>query len=53
MNAGGMLWLAALNPEVLAVVQRSPLGTRLGRERMFITLDQAVAKYQQQFVGGK
>ena len=40
------LWLASLNPAVLAVVQRSPLGETLGRERMFFNLEQAVAKYQ-------
>jgi hypothetical protein len=31
---------------VLAMVQRSPLGETLGRERMFFNLEQAVAKYQ-------
>ena len=48
-EAGTLLWLVALNPEVLKVIQRSPLWERLGRERMFFTLEQAVAKYQQQF----
>ena len=47
-EAGTTLWLVGLNPEVLTVVQRSPLWTRLGRERMFFTLEQAVSKYQQQ-----
>ncbi len=46
--AGTMLWLVALNPDVLTVVQNSPLGARLGRERMFFTLEQAVEKYQQE-----
>ena len=46
---GIMLWLVALNPDVLEVVQRSPLGERLGRERMFFTLEQAVENYQKQF----
>src|SRR5215471_5321899 len=32
---GILLWLAALNPGVLVMVQRSPLGEVLGRERMF------------------
>ncbi|MFZ1415375.1 MAG: SulP family inorganic anion transporter [Defluviicoccus sp.] len=36
------LWLAALNPRVLDVVLRSRLGERLGRERIFISLDNAV-----------
>jgi len=47
-EAGTMLWLVSLNPEVLTVVQHSPLGERLGRERMFFTLEQAVEKYQKE-----
>jgi len=43
---GVLLWLVGLNPEVLAVVQRSSLGEILGRERMFFNLELAVAKYQ-------
>ena len=39
-------WLVGLNPRVLQVVQRSPLGTTLGRERMHFSLELAVAKYQ-------
>lgn len=42
---GVMLWLVALNSEVLEVVQHSGLGDRLGRERMFFTLEQAVETY--------
>ena len=42
---GVELWLVGLNPEVLSVVQRSPLGERLGRERMHFNLETAVAKY--------
>lgn len=45
---GTMLWLVALNPEVLKVVQNSLLWERLGRERMFFTLEQAVEKYQRE-----
>lgn len=45
---GVELWLVAMNPEVLTVVQQSGLGERLGRERMFFTLEQAVSKYEQQ-----
>jgi len=44
-NNGIMLWLVALNSEVLRVVQHSGLGERLGRERMFFTLEQAVENY--------
>jgi len=47
-EAGTMLWLVAMNPGVVAVMQRSPLWERLGRERMFFTLEQAVARHQQQ-----
>jgi high affinity sulfate transporter 1 len=42
---GISLWLAALNPEVLAVVRRSQLADRLGRERMFFNLQEAVERY--------
>jgi MFS superfamily sulfate permease-like transporter len=42
---GTELWLAALNPEVLDLVQRTPLAERLGRERMFFTVEQAVAAF--------
>jgi high affinity sulfate transporter 1 len=50
-EAGIELWLVGLNPEVLRVVQQSPLGERLGRERMFFTMEQAVTQYQQQSSG--
>jgi MFS superfamily sulfate permease-like transporter len=43
---GRELWLAALNPEALELVRRTPLAERLGRERMFFTVEQAVAAYQ-------
>jgi len=42
---GVLLWLVGLSPGVLAMVQRSPLGETLGRERMFFNLEQAVARY--------
>ncbi len=42
---GVSLWLVGLNPEVLAMVQRSSLGEVLGRERMHFNLEVAVAKY--------
>jgi high affinity sulfate transporter 1 len=44
-SRGGELWLAALNPEPRAVVQRSPLGGTLGRERTFFDLEHAVERY--------
>jgi SulP family sulfate permease len=43
---GVELWLVGLTPEVLAMVQRSPLGETLGRERMLFNLEVAVARYQ-------
>jgi sulfate permease, SulP family len=39
------IWLVGMNPEVLAMVQRSPLGEALGRDRMFFNLEMAVAKH--------
>jgi MFS superfamily sulfate permease-like transporter len=38
-------WFAALSPMALEVVQRSPLGERLGRERRFFIVHQAVEAY--------
>jgi sulfate permease, SulP family len=46
-QAGMTLWLAALNPEPLAIVQRSKLGSTLGRERMFFNVQAAVERYEQ------
>jgi sulfate permease, SulP family len=43
---GIVLWLAALNPAVLAVVQRSKLAETLGRERMVFNVQAAVEKYE-------
>jgi high affinity sulfate transporter 1 len=48
---GAELWLAALNPEPLAVVQRSKLGGALGRERMFISVQGAVERYEARSAG--
>ena len=42
---GVLLWLAGLDPEVLEMVQRSPLGKVLGREAMHFNLEVAVTKY--------
>jgi MFS superfamily sulfate permease-like transporter len=44
---GIMLWLAAMNPEARAMVERSGLWDSLGRERLFFNLESAVEKYQQ------
>jgi sulfate permease, SulP family len=43
---GIQLWLASLNPEMLELVRRTPLAERLGRERMFFTVEQAVAAFE-------
>ena len=45
-RAGCELWLAGLNPSVLAVVERSKLGKVLGRERMFHNMQAAVEEFQ-------
>jgi MFS superfamily sulfate permease-like transporter len=45
-EAGVSIWLVGLNPEVLTVVNRSPLGKTLGPERMHQNLEIAVQKYQ-------
>jgi sulfate permease, SulP family len=41
---GSSLWLTGLTPGVLEMVQRSPLGATLGRERMHFDLEEAVRK---------
>jgi len=43
---GVELWLAGLNPHVLAIVRETPLGRRLGRSRMFFNLQTAVEAYE-------
>ena len=45
-EAGISLWLVGANPEVLAVIERSPLGERLGRERLLFNLETAVARFR-------
>ena len=42
---GIQLWLTGMNPRVLAIVQRSPLGQMLRREGMFFNLEIAVARF--------
>lgn len=46
---GVLLWLVGLNPEVLKMVQRSPLGETLGREAMHFNLETAVTRYCEEF----
>lgn len=45
-QAGVQLWLAALNPEALELVQNAELADRLGREGMFFTVEQAVSAFE-------
>lgn len=48
---GITLWLAALNPAALRVVERSPLGPVLGHERMFVDLHAAVRAFETRVQG--
>ena len=50
---GITLWLAALNPRVLEMVNRSRLGQKLGRERMFFNLQTALYKWENRREGRK
>jgi len=43
---GVELWLAGLNPDVLKLVERAPLGAALGHERMFFNLRKALEAWQ-------
>jgi MFS superfamily sulfate permease-like transporter len=43
---GASLWLVAVNPDLLEVIQRTPLGAALGRERMFVDLHKALAAFR-------
>ncbi|HQY93044.1 sodium-independent anion transporter, partial [Caldilinea sp.] len=45
--AGVSLWLVALNPTPLHMVERTALGKTLGRERMVFNLEQAVQTHLQ------
>jgi anti-anti-sigma factor len=45
-DRGVRVWLVGLNPGVLRVVQKSPLGEVLGREELHFNLEAAVARFQ-------
>jgi sulfate permease, SulP family len=47
-EAGVTLWLAGLAPDVYAMIERSPLGEALGRDRLFFNLELAVDRYRAQ-----
>jgi anti-anti-sigma factor len=42
---GLSVWLVGLNTQVLNIIQRSPLGSTLGREGLLFNLETAVARY--------
>jgi SulP family sulfate permease len=44
--SGIELWLGAMQPEVAAVVRRSPLGEALGPDRIFTSIDSAVTRFR-------
>jgi len=43
---GVTLWLAGVNPDLLRIIQRAPLGAALGRERMFFDLHKVLEAWQ-------
>jgi SulP family sulfate permease len=43
---GVRLWLAALNPEALELVRRTPLSGKLGREGMYFNVQDAITAFQ-------
>jgi sulfate permease, SulP family len=45
-ESGIELWLAALNPEFLRILEQAPLGARLGRTRLFFDLEHAVEAWR-------
>jgi len=45
---GRQLVIAALNPQALSAIQRAPLGGILGRDRMFLSLQEAVTAQMRQ-----
>jgi SulP family sulfate permease len=47
-TAGILLSLAELNPDVRYIIGRSPLGKKLGSERIFLNLELAVESYLKQ-----
>ncbi len=49
---GAVMSLVAMNPDVMEVIRRSPLWERLGDERTFFSLDQAVEWFHRQPPGG-
>ncbi len=50
---GIRLWLASLNPDLLKIVERSPLGEALGRPGLFFNLHKAMDAFRQTKQGGE
>jgi len=48
-ESGIVVWLAALNPEPLQLILKTPLGEVLGRERMIYSLKHVVEEYQTRY----
>jgi SulP family sulfate permease len=49
---GVELWLGAMQPDVQTVINRSPLGERLGPARIFSSIDTAVTRFRAQSGAG-
>jgi SulP family sulfate permease len=47
--AGVDLWLAAVNPDLLKVLERSPLAASAGRQHIFLTLRKAVEAWRERY----
>jgi high affinity sulfate transporter 1 len=45
-KSGIILWFATLNSTVFELIERAPLGTTMGHERMFFNLPSAVEHYE-------
>ena len=52
-ETGITLWLAALNPNAIEVLKRSPVFAALGYERMFFNVEQAVETYVEKVSSGE
>lgn len=52
-QSGITLWLVALNPEPLKMMQKSDLGKALGRQRMFFNIEMAVEAFHAQSISTK
>ena len=50
-ESGVEVWLAALNPGVLATVRNTGLDQRLGRERMLFNARAAIERYRARKAG--